>query len=68
MNRETSIHSSDTLVVIDRSRQRRRMVIIGARRGHALLIVGIAVMTSRGRAATKPAAAAAAQAPGRFRR
>ena len=39
MNRETSIHSSDTLVVVDRSR-RRRMIIIGALvagwLGHAL--------------------------------
>ena len=30
MNRETSIYSSDSLVVVDRSRNRRRMVIIGA--------------------------------------
>ena len=30
MNRETSIYSSDTLVVTDRSRERRRMIIIGA--------------------------------------
>ncbi|HVU31480.1 MAG TPA: efflux RND transporter periplasmic adaptor subunit [Sphingomicrobium sp.] len=48
MNRETSIHSSDTLVVVDRSRQRRRMVILGALGALALLIVGIAVLTSRG--------------------
>jgi len=48
MNRETSIHSSDTLVVVDRSRQRRRMVILGALAALALLIVGIAFLTSRG--------------------
>ena len=48
MNRETSIHSSDTLVVVDRSRQRRRMVILGAIAALALLIVGIALLTSRG--------------------
>ena len=48
MNRETSIHSSDTLVVVDRSRRRRRMVILGALAALALLIVGIALLTSRG--------------------
>jgi HlyD family secretion protein len=36
MNRETSIHSSDTLVVVDRSRQRRRILIAA--------VVGIAVI------------------------
>lgn len=47
MNRETSIHSSDTLVVVDRSRQRRRMVIIGAIAALALLVIGLAVLTGR---------------------
>ena len=47
MNRETSIHSSDLLVVSDRSRQRRRWVIIGAV-VVALLILGLAVMLGRG--------------------
>jgi RND family efflux transporter MFP subunit len=48
MNRETSIHSSDTLVVVDRSRKRRRMMILGTLAALALLIVGIALLTSRG--------------------
>lgn len=47
MNRETSIHSSDTLVVVDRSRGRRRIVILGALAALALLIIGIAVLTGR---------------------
>jgi RND family efflux transporter MFP subunit len=60
MNRETSIYSSDTLVVTDRSRERRRWLIIGAAVA-ALLIVIAAVMLGRG--ATKsdvPAAGAGA--------
>jgi RND family efflux transporter MFP subunit len=48
MNRETSIHSSDTLVVVDRSRKRRRMMILGTLAALALLIIGIALLTSRG--------------------
>lgn len=57
MNRETSIHSSDTLVVVDRSSRRRRLVIIGALAALALFIVGLAVISSRGgdKAATAPA-------------
>jgi HlyD family secretion protein len=47
MNRETSIHSSDLLVVTDRSRQRRRWVIIGAV-VLALAILGLAVLFGRG--------------------
>src|SRR4051812_21043806 len=60
MNRETSIYSSDTLVVTDRSRARRRWVIIGAALA-ALLIIIAAVMF--GRSATNsdtPAAGAGA--------
>jgi HlyD family secretion protein len=57
MNRETSIHSSDTLVVVDRSR-RRRWVIIGAVVA-AILVIGLAIMISRNAARTKDAAAAA---------
>ncbi|HEX3677855.1 MAG TPA: efflux RND transporter periplasmic adaptor subunit [Sphingomicrobium sp.] len=48
MNRETSIHSSDTLVVVDSSRGRRRMVILGAIAALALLVIGIAFLTGRG--------------------
>ncbi len=49
MNRETSIHSSDVLVVTDRSRQRRRWLIIGAV-VVALVIIALAVMLGRGAA------------------
>jgi RND family efflux transporter MFP subunit len=48
MNRETSIHSSDTLVVVDRSRGRRRLVIVGALAALALLVIGIALIMGRG--------------------
>jgi RND family efflux transporter MFP subunit len=41
MNRETSIHSSDTLVVVDRSRRRRQLIIAGA---VALAVLVFAVM------------------------
>lgn len=68
MNRETSIHSSDTLVVVDRSRGRRRMVILGAIAALALLIIGIAVLTGRSSSGNNAAAgtaggAAAGQVP-----
>lgn len=61
MNRETSIHSSDTLVVVDRSRRRRRQIIIGVAVIAALLVVGLAVMLGRG-SGTKASEAAAASA------
>jgi HlyD family secretion protein len=57
MNRETSIHSSDTLVVVDASRRRRRLVIIGAIAALALFVIGLVVITGRG--AEKPAPGAA---------
>jgi len=64
MNRETSIHSSDTLVVVDRSR-RRRMIIIAVLAAIALAIVAVAVIMGRGASQTKDAkAAAAAAGPG----
>jgi HlyD family secretion protein len=47
MNRETSIYSSDTLVVTDRSRERRRWVIIGTSLA-VLLVMFAAVMIGRG--------------------
>src|SRR5438270_10034798 len=46
MNRETSIHSSDTLVVVDRSRRRRQLVIAAAI-AVVLLLVVVAVVMSR---------------------
>ena len=64
MNRETSIHSSDTLVVVDRSRRRRQLVIAAAI-GVALLVLVLAIVIGRG-AANKSAqngAAGAGQIP-----
>jgi HlyD family secretion protein len=46
MNRETSIHSSDTLVIVDGSRRRRRMVIIGALAALVLFVIGLGLLTS----------------------
>ncbi len=68
MNRETSIHSSDTLVVVDRSRNRRRLIIVGAIAALALLVIGIALIMGRSSTAGEGAAggaagAAAGQAP-----
>jgi RND family efflux transporter MFP subunit len=60
MNRETSLYASDTLVVTDRSRKRRRWLILGA--ALAVLLVVIAAMMI-GRGSTKsdvPAARAGA--------
>jgi RND family efflux transporter MFP subunit len=47
MNRETSIHSSDTLVVVDRSRRRRQLVIAAAV-GIVLLIAALFFIFGRG--------------------
>jgi RND family efflux transporter MFP subunit len=47
MNRETSIYSSDTLVIADGSRRRRRMVIIGALAALVLFVVGLGILTSQ---------------------
>ena len=47
MNRETSIRTSDTLVVTDR-RNRRRLVIIGAAVILALVVLALALMMGRG--------------------
>src|SRR5690348_5675175 len=60
MNRETSIHSSDTLVVVDRSRQRRRLLIAAAA-GVVLLVIVLAIVLGRG-ASDKPAQQAGAGA------
>jgi len=58
MNREASIHSSDTLVVVDRSR-RRRQLVIAAGIAIALIVVILLVVMSRG-GSPKPAQNAAA--------
>lgn len=57
MNRETSIYSSDTLVVTDRSR-RRRMIVIAAAAAGILLIVLLTMMLMRGGGEAPPEAAA----------
>ena len=64
MNRETSIHSSDTLVVVDRSR-RRRQLIIAAVVGVLVLAVILFLAFGRGSSdkAAQDAAAAASQVP-----
>jgi HlyD family secretion protein len=64
MNRETSIHSSDTLVVVDRSR-RRRQLVIAAVVGAVLLVVLLAVFMGRG-ASHKPAQQAAGGSAGQI--
>jgi RND family efflux transporter MFP subunit len=63
MNRETSIYSSDTLVVTDRAR-RRRLVIIAAAVVALLVVVG-AIMFGRGSSeqAQQAAAGGAGQIP-----
>ena len=65
MNRETSIHASDTLIVTDRRRQRRRWVILGAVLVITLVAIGLMMMASRGSKTAAGAAAgkAAGQAP-----
>ena len=64
MNRETSIHSSDTLVVVDRSR-RRRQLIIAAAVGVLALIAVLFLIFGRGGSdkAAQQAAAGAGQVP-----
>ena len=64
MNRETSIRSSDTLVVVDRS-QRRRRLIIAAAAGVILLALVLFLAFGRGGSdeAAQNAAAGAGQVP-----
>jgi HlyD family secretion protein len=62
MNRETSIHSSDTLVVVDRSR-RRRQIIIGAAVIAVLVVIALFVMLGRGGDTEAPQASGAGQVP-----
>jgi RND family efflux transporter MFP subunit len=58
MNRETSIHSSDTLVVVDGSRRRRQLVIAA---GIAIILLVVVLLLTLGRGgAPKPAQNAAA--------
>jgi RND family efflux transporter MFP subunit len=62
MNRETSIHSSDTLVVVDRSR-RRRQLVIAAGIAIVLLVVVLLVVMSRGGSPNAAQNSAAGQVP-----
>jgi RND family efflux transporter MFP subunit len=63
MNRETSIHSSDTLVVVDRSRRRRQLVIAAVAAVAVILLVAFVLMGRGG--SNKPAqtAGGAGQVP-----
>jgi RND family efflux transporter MFP subunit len=61
MNRETSIHSSDTLVVVDRSRRRRQLVIAAA---VALAVILVVVLMVAGRGSSNKAAQNAAGSAG----
>ena len=53
MNRETSIHSSDTLVVVDRSRRRRQIMIAGIA-GVVIILLALFLVMGLG-GAKKPA-------------
>ena len=57
MNRETSIQSSDTLVVVDRSRRNRQLIIIAA---VILALVAIGAFVAMKRSASQKQAAATA--------
>jgi RND family efflux transporter MFP subunit len=52
MNRETSIHSSDTLVVVDRSRRQRRLVIAAIA---GIAVIALVLFLMMGRGSNKPA-------------
>jgi RND family efflux transporter MFP subunit len=64
MNRETSFHSSDTLVVVDRSRRRRQLMIAGVIAAVLLIVVLLAVFArGGGDKQAKQAASGAGQVP-----
>lgn len=62
MNRETSIRSSDTLIVTDRS-SRRRWVIVGALALIAVLVLAAAMIMGRSATKTTQASGGAGQIP-----
>jgi RND family efflux transporter MFP subunit len=62
MNRETSIHSSDTLVVVDGSRRRRRLIIAAVIAAAVLILVAVAVLR-RGAGEKQVATTSAGQVP-----
>src|SRR5947209_20474067 len=61
MNRETSIHASDTVIVVDRSRRNRRLVIIAA---IVVALLAVVVAVAMRNASHKDAAAGAAKGAG----
>ena len=64
MNRETSFHSSDTLVVVDGSRRRRQLRIAGVVAAVLLIVVLLAVFArGGGDKPSKQAASGAGQVP-----
>jgi len=63
MNRETSFHSSDTLVVVDGSRRRRQLMIAGVVAAVLLIVVLLAVFARGGGDKPKQAAQGAGQVP-----
>jgi RND family efflux transporter MFP subunit len=63
MNRETSIHSSDTLVIVDPSRRRRRLLIAAVAGLAVILLVAFLVMGRGGSNRPAQTAAGAGQAP-----
>lgn len=63
MNRETSIHSSDTLVVVDRSRRRRQLVIIAAIAIAVIIGLVLIARSSSHSAAQNGSTSAAGQIP-----
>jgi HlyD family secretion protein len=60
MNRETSIHSSDTLVVVDRSRRRRQLLITGAVVALVVVLLAVALGRSASHKATQSVGGGAA--------
>jgi HlyD family secretion protein len=63
MNRETSFHSSDTLVVVDGSRRRRQLMIAGVVAAVLLIVVLLAVFARGGGDKPKQATQGAGQVP-----
>src|SRR5437763_4477869 len=65
MNRETSFHSSDTFVVVDPSRRRRQLLIVGAIAAALAILVLFAVLgrSAANKQANQAAAGGAGQIP-----
>jgi RND family efflux transporter MFP subunit len=63
MNRESTIRSSDTLVVVDRSRRRRMLLIAAAVIAAALALIAFMTLGGEDKAAETAAAAGSGQVP-----